>query len=300
MPVMGWIARRGTVRIGRALLAIFLFVLLPVFARAGQDKTALTALQGKAAVGDVAALTELANRLELGIGMPADPARAMALFCRAALDGSRSATLHVAAWLLTDDSPDYDPALAADWLHRLQRLDRGVRPGKGTPPRCPSDSATGLVSAAAALAHLIEQVSGEYGVDPDLVKAVIEVESSYRGDAISPAGAAGLMQLMPDSARRLNVSDRFDIEQNLRGGVRYLAELLTTYRGNLPLALAAYNAGEGAVNRCSCVPNIPETLDYVNRIRSLYPPPGHPGRNGLTPRVVKSPIRQAEARAASP
>lgn len=281
----------------RALVILFLVIAPAMRGWAGQGDTALASLQTKAAIGDVSATTELANRLELGIGMPADPARAMSLFCRAALAGSRSATLHVAAWLLTDDGPDYDPALAADWLHRLQKLDRGVRPGKGKPPRCPSESATGLVSAAAALARLIEQVSAEFGVDPDLVKAVIEVESSYRGDAVSPAGAAGLMQLMPESARRLNVTDRFDIQQNLRGGVRYLAQLLNTYRGNLPLALAAYNAGEGAVNRCSCVPNIPETLDYVNRIRSLYPPPGHPGRDGLAPRVPNAPIRQAEARA---
>jgi soluble lytic murein transglycosylase-like protein len=257
----------------------------------------MQAVQTKAAIGDVPAMLELANRLELGIDVPADPARAMALFCRAALAGSRGATLHVAAWLLTDNGPDYDPALAADWLHRLQRSDRGLRPAKGKPPRCPSDSATGLVSAAAALAQMIEQVSAEFGVDPDLVKAVIEVESSYRGDAVSPAGAAGLMQLMPASARRLNVTDRFDIQQNLRGGVQYLAELLNTYRGNLPLALAAYNAGEGAVNRCSCVPDIPETLDYVNRIRSLYPPPGHPGRNGRAPRRPNQSVRQAEARA---
>ena len=240
-------------------------------------------LSTRAATGDVGATTELANRLELGIGMPADPARAMALFCRAAHAGDPGATLHVAGWLLSNEGPDYDPALAADWLHRLQRFQRGVPLGRGKSPACPSEAATGLVSAATALAGMIEQIATANGVDPDLVKAVIAVESSYRSDAVSPAGAAGLMQLMPASAQRLNVSDRFDIEQNLRGGVRYLRELLHRYHGNLPVALAAYNAGEGAIGSCGCVPEISETIDYVNKVRSLYPPLGAPDRNGLLP-----------------
>lgn len=262
--------------------ALLLVLALPTTANAAAPHK--EKLADKAALGNAAATTELANRLELGIGMRPDPARAMALFCRAALEGGRGATLHLVAWLLNDDGPDYDPRLAAAWLHRYQRLERGVRPAPGTlPPPCPSDAATGLVPQATALAALIEQVSAQNGVDPDLVKAVIEVESSFRGDAVSPAGAAGLMQLMPASAQRLNVTNRFDIEQNLRGGIQYLGTLLHIYRGRLSLALAAYNAGEGPVNRCACVPNIPETVQYVSRIRALYPPPGEPYRDGLIP-----------------
>ncbi|MBS0558690.1 MAG: transglycosylase SLT domain-containing protein [Proteobacteria bacterium] len=216
--------------------------------------------------------------------MAPDPARAMALFCRAALFGGRAATLHLAAWLLNDDGPDYDPALAAEWLHRLQRMERGAPPAPGSlPPRCPSEASAGLVPAAAALAAMVETVARQEGVDPDLVKAVIEVESSARIDAVSPAGAQGLMQLMPASARRLNVTNPFNVEQNLHGGVRYLAELLRTFRGQLSLALAAYNAGEGPVARCGCVPDIPETTAYVSRVRALYPPPGDPSRTGLLP-----------------
>ncbi|MDE2515739.1 MAG: transglycosylase SLT domain-containing protein [Rhodospirillales bacterium] len=258
-----------------------LIVLLAAIAHAN-PVCAAPPLAAQAALGNAAATTELANRLELGIGMAPDPARAMALFCRAALDGGRAATFHLAAWLLNDDGPAYDPRLAAAWLHRYQRMEHGIRPAPGTlPPPCPSDAATGLVPRATALAALIDRVGHENGVDPDLIKAVIEVESSYRDDAVSPAGAAGLMQLMPASAQRLKVENRFDIQQNVQGGVAWLAMLLHRYRGRLSLALAAYNAGEAPVDRCACVPGIPETEQYVRRIRALYPPPGSGYRDGL-------------------
>ncbi|MGO1077495.1 lytic transglycosylase domain-containing protein [Inquilinus sp. CA228] len=236
---------------------------------------------GVAAAGvattDVAATVEFANRLELGIGVAADPARAMVLYCQAALGGNRGAVLHVAAWLLTDDGPDYDPGLAAAWLRRLQRREHGLPPPPGGPPRCPGDlmvaapAETGPVAATMTLVRLIEAISAEYGVDPDLVKAVITVESNYRIDAVSTAGAQGLMQLMPATAHSLDVADPFDAEQNLRGGIAHLARLLEGYDHNLPLVLAAYNAGESRVDRCRCVPAIAETTAYVDRILTLYP-----------------------------
>jgi len=228
------------------------------------------------AAPNVAATVELANRLELGIGMAADPARAMGLYCQAALGGNRGAILHIAAWLLADDGPDYDPALAAAWLRRLQRRERGLPAAPGAPPRCPGETAdgsadAGLVAAATTLSRLIEAISAEYQVDPDLVKAVITVESNFRVDAVSRAGAEGLMQLMPPTARSLGVADSFDAEQNLRGGIAHLARLLDTYDGRLPLVLAAYNAGESRVDRCGCVPAIAETTAYVDQVLTLYP-----------------------------
>lgn len=281
-------------RVRRHILLLALSLLLAPPARAGEPH-----LADQAALGNAAATTELANRLELGIGMAPDPARAMALFCRAALDGGRAATFHLAAWLLNDDGPSYDPRLAAAWLHRYQRMERGIRPPPGTlPPPCPSDAATGLVPRASALAALIDKVGRRNGVDPDLIKAVIEVESSYRDDAVSPAGAAGLMQLMPASARRLNVADRFDIQQNVQGGVAWLAMLLHRYHGRLSLALAAYNAGEAPVDRCLCVPPIAETTLYVQRIRALYPPPGAGYRDGLI-RAVPAAADHASAEASA-
>ena len=225
----------------------------------------------QAASGDAAATAELAARLELGLGVAPDPQRAMALFCRAALLGSRSAALHVAAWLLTDDGPDYNAALAADWLRRQQRADRGLRPDpRETPPRCPTDVPTGLPSAELSIGSLVDTLAPLQGVDPALVKSIIAVESGFHGNLVSTAGAAGLMQLMPGTALALRVGDRLDTEQNLRGGIAYLARMLALHPGNLPLALAAYNAGPAVVQACDCVPDNGETVQYVNRVREIY------------------------------
>jgi soluble lytic murein transglycosylase-like protein len=121
-----------------------------------------------------------------------------------------------------------------------------------------------------ALRQLVERVSEEHGLDFKLVDALVTVESGYNPSAVSHKGAQGLMQLMPDTARRLDVDDPFDPEQNVRGGIRELDRLIGRYSGNLQLALAAYNAGEGAVERYRGIPPYRETRDYVARIMSLY------------------------------
>ena len=120
------------------------------------------------------------------------------------------------------------------------------------------------------LREIVREVSTEHGVDPRLVDAVVRVESAYNPRAVSHKGAQGLMQLMPATADRLNVENPFDPEQNVRGGVRELDRLIDRYSGNLQLALAAYNAGEGAVEKYRGIPPYRETRDYVARIMSLY------------------------------
>jgi hypothetical protein len=104
------------------------------------------------------------------------------------------------------------------------------------------------------------------GVDPALVKSVILVESNFNPRAVSRKGARGLMQLMPDTARRFGVSDRHDAGQSIRAGVRYLAVLLGLFKGDVALALAGYNAGEGAVARHAGVPPYRETHEYIRRV----------------------------------
>lgn len=115
----------------------------------------------------------------------------------------------------------------------------------------------------------IEAASLRYGVDRALVRAVIHAESAFQPNAISIAGAQGLMQLMPDTAERFNVSDPFDARQNIRGGVRYLAWLLKRFKGNQRLALASYNAGEMTVDKYNGIPPYAETQTYVARVQSL-------------------------------
>lgn len=116
----------------------------------------------------------------------------------------------------------------------------------------------------------IEQAAARHNVDPNLVRAVVKVESNFNPNAVSRKGAMGLMQLMPQTARQLHVTNPFDPEQNVDAGVRHLKKLMESYGGDLRLTLAAYNAGSGAVARSAGVPRFAETRSYVRRITNLY------------------------------
>ena len=152
-----------------------------------------------------------------------------------------------------------------------------VQPGN-SPPR--------HVMNADEIDTLIDKIASKHGVDPNLVRAVIKVESNYNPTAVSRKGAMGLMQLMPGTAQSLNVSNPFDPQQNLDAGVRHLKSLLSSYNGDVPLSLAAYNAGAGAVARNGGVPPFRETKNYVRRITEIY-------GNGSALRLggMSSPIR---------
>ena len=116
----------------------------------------------------------------------------------------------------------------------------------------------------------IDAAAARHNVDPSLVRSVVKVESNFNPNAVSRKGAMGLMQLMPSTARSLNVANPFDPAQNVDAGVRHLRKLLDSYGGNVRLSLAAYNAGSGAVARSAGVPRFRETQNYVRRITDLY------------------------------
>jgi len=124
------------------------------------------------------------------------------------------------------------------------------------------------------LDRIINQTAERHRVDPALVRAVVEAESSWNPFAVSRKGAMGLMQLIPRTEERFGVAHVFNPQENLEGGVRYLRALLERYNGDLNRSLAAYNAGEHAVDRSGGVPNYPETRHYVQKVTDSYFRPG--------------------------
>ena len=146
-----------------------------------------------------------------------------------------------------------------------------------------NEAATGSVSAGKRktgtqvlpagskdIESMILQSAKKYGVDPRLVSAVAETESNYRPDAVSSAGAVGVMQLMPETAASLGVQNMYDPGQNIEGGVKYLKEMLNDFNGDVRKAVAAYNAGPQAVKQYNGVPPYAETQNYVDKVLDLY------------------------------
>ncbi len=158
-----------------------------------------------------------------------------------------------------------------------------------TPQQAPATSGQARTAnrsnpGSLTLDQVIQRSANRHQVDPDLVRAVVRVESDFNPDAVSSRGAQGLMQLIPATAERFGVRNPFDPVDNIEGGVRYLKFLLKLFRGDLELALAAYNAGENAVRRYNGVPPFRETQNYLRKISRIYP---LDWQNYGVPKVVK-------------
>jgi hypothetical protein len=166
--------------------------------------------------------------------------------------------------------------------------------------RDPGGSAAGVIRSAKGdsasfpspeINDVVEQAASRLQIDPQLVHAIIKVESEYDPQAISRKGAMGLMQLVPATAQRFGVENPFNIKQNVEGGVSYLKHLLNLFGGDLPLSLAAYNAGENAVQRSGGIPSFAETRDYVRKVTDLYQAVSPPsGTNAAENKPQPSPI----------
>ena len=127
-------------------------------------------------------------------------------------------------------------------------------------------TSTNSTTAPADLEPIFEQAAQQYGISKDLLKAVAKAESNFNPSVVSSAGAIGVMQLMPDTAKSLGVTNPYDATENIMGGARYLSQLLSQYNGDTALALAAYNAGSGNVAKYGGIPPFKETQNYVNKI----------------------------------
>jgi TPR repeat protein len=223
-----------------------------------------------------AVLRAAAERYESGTGIRQDKARAFQLYCVAALEGDAAAARRLADVYLEGQGRAADSAIAAGWLRYAIEHDAtsavavdtrlvGVKPS--IDPDCPRVQGT---PDQAVIETWVELFAREYGVDPELVLAVIAVESNFNPRALSPKDARGLMQLLPATAKRFGVQDIWDPVQNIRGGVSYLRWLIERYAGRLRLVLAAYNAGEEAVEEYNRIPPYDETKRYVMRILIRY------------------------------
>lgn len=250
-------------------------------------------------IRDLTALREEARSYEHGEGIPKDPQRAASLYCDGARYGDVESQYSL-GWMYAngrgvardDEMAAYFFTLAAAQGHEpSKKMLRFVGEKTAPTPKC-MDPFSGEIESDASLhmsnpaqqqvLSLVRKLAPEYGVNPRLVMAVIRTESNFNSGAVSPKNAQGLMQLIPDTSQRFNVKKPFDPEQNIRGGMSYLRWLLAYFEGDVALVAAAYNAGEGAVNRYRGIPPYAETRGYVKRIMSIFKSDAHP----FDPRVT--------------
>ena len=239
-------------------------------------------------------LVTQARQYEHGEGVLQDRERAVKLYCQAAQQGSAEGQ-YALGWMyangrgverndgiaarLFEMAADRDHADAQKLLRFMPVSDKN----KAQLPNCLSrniyvqtNTISGKYYIDQSIAVLVEKLAPQYEIDPSLVLAVIAVESGFNRQAVSSKNAQGLMQLIPATAERFKVMDVFDPEENIKGGMAYLRWLLAFFKGDVALVAAAYNAGEGAVEKYRGIPPYPETVKYVDKIMSRYNKTSHP------------------------
>ena len=255
------------------------------------------------AVNDFGAMRLAARSYEHGEGVARDLPRAVQLYCDAARAGDPESQFSL-GWIYAngrgvvrdDPTAAYYFVLAAGQGHsHAQRMLRFVGEATTVTPACmeaPKVAAkaeeevnksedvgqepVANTTAQRVVVELLRKLAPEYGINPRLAFAVIRAESNFNPTAVSPKNAQGLMQLIPETSARFNVSKPFDPEQNIRGGLSYLRWLLAYFKGQVPLVAAAYNSGEGTVNKFRGIPPYAETQSYVKRIVELFKQQEHP------------------------
>ena len=256
-----------------------------------QQPADIEALQSAARRGDVQALVTLASKFERGENMPRDFARSNEMYCQAAARGDSVALLKLGIIYSIGREVQADEGIAAVLIgkaaeqgnERAQELIQHVSRRTDTVmPACLSQPVPALVESPSApvvrkdIALLVQRWAPEYSVDPDLVLALIAVESNFDANAVSPKNAQGLMQLIPATAQRFGVKNAKNPLENLKGGLAYLRWLMAYFKGEVRLVLAAYNAGEETVERYRGIPPYAETRNYVKQITSVYKKASHP------------------------
>ena len=274
---------------------------------------ALAAPSDSPTAGGLELLRTEARSYEHGEGVGKDSLRAARLYCDGARYGDAEAQFSL-GWMYangrgvkrSDELAAYFFKLAAEQGHGpAQKMLRFVGQTVAPMPKCmeimtveveDDEVFQALSPAQQKVFGLVNRLAPEYGINPRLVMAVIRAESNFEPAAVSPKNAQGLMQLIPETSVRFNVRKPFDPEQNIRGGMSYLRWLLAYFEGNVALVAAAYNAGEGAVNRFRGIPPYAETRGYVKRIMSIFKKDDHPFDPGITTPSPELPrIRVAKA-----
>ena len=300
----------------KALLALVLLL----YAVAGQGATPVLDWQVLLAEPDPEELMELASQYEHAIGYRRDYGRARQLYCAAARLGYLPAQTRL-AWMYANGlGAPRDTDLAAAWmevvaangdLQARKFLAFVGEPGVTRKPRCTYESRFDAYAVATIpgkdwdagvnvasperkqIAAWVRALAPDYGLDPNLILAIIQTESNFNPRARSPANAQGLMQLIPSTAARFGVKDRTNPVQNLHGGMAYVRWLLSFFQGDLKLSLAGYNAGEHAVEKYLGIPPYRETQNYVRKVIRAYGRNSHPPIEPVVEpsRVMPSPKR---------